>query len=383
MAILSVWWFAILAQTVGRVVELHSVDQIHSLIDSNIESKSVILMVHVNWCGSCKRTFPQFSKAASSYEGTVFAAIDATDNSEVAEALKVSAFPALRVLARGSGRLLSFSEWISVPYYYRDARKMVNFLDRVNGPIFSFLETRVELDEKFNIPINGYLQSLIYVGGDIPAETKLKLQVIKTTHHLFNAYFNYSCKNSCAAIVPARSALVAPLVEYPIADRQVDLDWIHRNMFPGIWSVEEDMFQLFNDQTVFKVLIAQDPSSPDRNSSLISGIEKCGEKFAGKVSFGVINGNSFRDALSDFGIEFSSGQLAVIMFTEAVLDFTRYFSDLRIDYLCEDIERAMEGNMEMKYRGNWFIGRKLIYLFCGTILVLGIYLYKNRKTKLA
>lgn len=383
MTILSVWWFAILAQTVGRVVELHNMDQIQSLIDSSIESKSVILMVHVNWCGSCKRTFPQFSKAASSYEGTVFAAIDATDNSEVAEAMKVSAFPALRVLARGSDRLISFSEWIPVPYYYRDARKMVNFLDRVNAPNFSFLETRVELDEKLNIPINGYLQSLIYVGGDIPAGTKLKLQVIKTTHHLFNAYFNYSCNESCAAMVPARSALVAPLVEYPILGQQADLDWIHRNQFPGIWSVEDDMFQFFNDQSVFKVLIAQDPFSPDRNSTIISGIEKCGEKFTGKVSFGIINGNSFREALSDYGIEFTSGQLAVIMFTEAALDFTRFFSDLKIDSLCEDIERATEGNMEIKYRGNWYIGRKLIYLFCGTILVLGIYLYKNRKTKLA
>jgi thiol-disulfide isomerase/thioredoxin len=319
-------------------------------------------MLHVNWCATCKRTLPELKKAAElnmKKNQIVFAEIDVTDHSDFSHSLQVNAFPALRVLPRGANPSTLFADWIHIPYYFRNANSILDFLNRVISPDFVDIQDRETLIAAVNAPDHyiQYHQSLVVSGiTEGINDLKLKFNVIRTNSSLIESAFSVSCPNTdaCAVVVPSKRAVVLPLLP-PVFDASKGSieEWVSRNAFPGLWIVDEGaMFYSFNDQSVFKVLIAQDPAN-GMNETIVNAFGKCGKEFSGKASFGLINGVSFSQALSDFGVSLESGAIAVLVLTDKPMDFTRFFSDVRIESLCEDLRGAIDGKMEMRFRGSW------------------------------
>ena len=345
------------------------------LLNDSAMGSSVVLMVHVNWCGACKRTLPELRKAASKFsisDSVVFYELDVTDDSDFSQTLGVNAFPALRVLPRYSHPSTAYADWASIPFYMREAGSIANFVNRVNSGNWIELQSLKSLKESIRSPIYGYLQSLIFTGDVLPGDTQLKLkfQIISVSRKIFDAFSNHSCKSNhvCAVIAPIPSLVLdvegtsMKLPMFEESDGSLET-WAERHRFAGVWRVDEEMFQVFNDQSVFKVLIATDPKLVS-DQGVVNEIKKCRNELIGKVSFAIIDGRAFSTALADFGIQFES--VATIMFTQKPLDFTRYFSDIHIESLCADIHDAMSGQMEMKYRSSW-----IMKMYLKSVSVLG------------
>lgn len=345
--------------------------EMQGFVAHNIGSKSVSVMLHVQWCGACKRTLPQFAEASSRLSSVAMAAIDVTDDSAFIQSLEITGFPALRVLPKNFPPDTPFIQWLTVPYYSRDANGIVNFIQRVEGPDFFPFKS----PDMLTRPQFGHMQSLIVV-GDIHAvpvdKLKRRFQILHATSisDVSDVHgFADSCKGAievgktCIAVVPSVNALVSNSpVEYPVTtvgdltDANRLEEWLSRNSFPGLWTVDEGRFQFFNDQNTFKVLITQDPDrtgSGAVNASIVAEVSECMRATTGRVSFGMINGIAFKQALADFDIAFESGDLKVLVLSDEGLDFSRYYDDVQVGNICEGVHRILAGDSEMKTRGNW------------------------------
>ena len=340
--------------------------EMDSFVQSNIDSKTVVLMFHVNWCGSCKRTLPEFIRTGSMVdpETTVMGHIDVTGDTSFSQDLGIDAFPAIRVLERASDPTTRVNDWISIPYYHRDAAGMAEFIARINGESSVVVESVDAVRAAIIAPRNGLVVSVLVVGDvpvEIPAKSlKHKFQFIQVqSTHIWPTELGPLC-DSCAMVVPKPSVLLpgGASTLFPVfmgtPHSGPFFHWLAIHAFPGIWSVDESQFQLFNDQPVLKVFIAQDPSS-SVNKTIINQLSPCMQSLAGRASVGVINGLSFSAALADFGITFTSGSVPKILVLDTKpLSYNRYYDEVTFGNICGGIADVLSGRMELKYRGGWF-----------------------------
>ena len=125
------------------------------------------VMFHVDWCGACKRTLPEFAKVK--IDGVDLISVDITDSSD---RFDIKAYPDLRVVSPGH-------KSVSIPYYYRDSVGISNFINRVRSPAWTeYAESLVER------PPFGWVQSVVFFGDDFPDSVfelwKSRIQFIKT-----------------------------------------------------------------------------------------------------------------------------------------------------------------------------------------------------------
>ena len=372
MKFFSLVFLTVLVTVRGFVQEI-SPGQFDSFVAEHINDRSVAVLMHVDWCGACKRTLPFFIKAGETSDAAL-AHIDVTDASDFTSDMKLSGYPALRVLAKGSDPNTHFSEWVSVPYYSRDATGIKNFIDRVSGNAF------VEISDESDIkrPRFGLLSSLLISGNLelLPNVGSLKTRFQLVTGHISDEVCApVSSSEICVAIAPAEEVVVESLRRLPLLktnDKSQVGRWIDTHAFPGLWKIQDGRFQMFNEQEVFKALIVQDPSyvhSSDINETIIAEVGKCLERLEGRVSFGIISGPDFEDAMNEFGLTRPTWP-SVLMLTNARLDYDRYFSDLHLSSLCSDIDSALAGEKELKFRGG--LGSKIRHSWRSFIKTLGL-----------
>jgi thiol-disulfide isomerase/thioredoxin len=391
----------LLGTTQGGLQELTPA-QVEGFIDSNHPEKSVVLMFHVNWCGSCKRTLPEFAKASTLVDpsAVVMAAVDVTDQSAFNEASGISAFPQLRMIARGA-KSIPIKEWTNIPYYMRVADRMVDFIARIDGPESTIVKSASEFGVLINTPKNGHVVSTVVV-GQMPnlADSKLRSQILHVKdRNIWKSILAESrgvsltestgnCadfENFCIFVIPKPSALVtgSPVIVPSLkASKATNIDipgWILRHGRPGLWSVEDSQFQEFNDRAVLKVFVAQTskwPNSSAANSTIINELSQCFTDLSGRAALGLLDGVSFQSALADFGIDFKD-QPRVLVLSEKELDYNRYFDIVTVGSICEGVSKVLRGEGEMKFRGGWFA--KLNFRFTAFLDQYGMNteLYKN------
>ena len=341
--------------------------EFRSFISDNVDHRPVVVMMHVAWCGACQRTLPHFIEAEKNLNSSAaMGHIDLTDESEFVEEMKLKGYPALRVLPRGSDPATPFSAWTSVPYYSRDSLAMTNFIERINGPDFFVQEVG---DSKIlETPRFGHQVTLLVSGEreglvDSIKDLKTRFQII--TGSLADSMCPLSTVDStCLAVVPSDESVLLKRVAkktFSTTDSSSGLlAWINAHAFPGLWNIKDGKFQLFNDQPNFKVLIAP-------ITDVGSEVNACIDRLEGKVSFGVINGTAMKDVLEEFGI---TELPAVLMLGDGRLDYDKYFNDIRISALCEDVDAALAGQKELKFRGG--LGAKIRYTWKRFLIFFGL-----------
>lgn len=344
------------------------IPEYEAFISRNIQDRPVAIMMHVGWCGACQRTLPYFRTASEILvSNAALADIDVTDDRDFVDSVGLKGYPGLRVLPKGSDPSTPYSDWLPIPYYTRDTIGIVNFLERVAGPDY-FTNTDV-----IDYPSFGHVRSLV-VGGDLSLLTNIK--TLKTKFQIVHSDALCPTKNSdqiCVSVVPLQSVLFLALSERPwflSSDSTQVSAWIDQNGFPGLWLIQDSRFQWFNDQPVWKVLVAQDPASvdsKDTNMTIARQVAQCVDKLPGTVSFGVISGVAFKDALQEFQIETLP---AVLMLSNSRLDYDKFFNDLSLSTICEDVEAALNGNKELKFRGG--LGSKIRFMWSSTLRTLGL-----------
>ncbi len=169
----------------------------------------------------------------------------------------------------------------------------------------------------------------------------------------------------CVSVVPSKEAVVVrrtPMIKTRVGGSELS-KWIETHAFPGVWNLREGMFQIFNDQPIFKLLFAVVPEETQSATKLA----ECIDRFEGRVSFGIINGVHMKDVLTEFGID---NLPAILMLSDTRLDYDKYFNDLSLDTVCEDIEAALAGQKEMKFRGG--LGTKIRYQWKRFLNFLGL-----------
>lgn len=377
--------------------------QVQGFIDSNHPEKSVVLMFHVNWCGSCKRTLPEFVTASTLVDpsAVAMAAVDVTDQSAFNDASGISAFPQLRMIARGA-KSIPIKEWTTIPYYMRVADRMVYFIARIDGPESTIVKSASEFGVLINTPKNGHVVSTVVVGQmpNLAPDSKQRSQILHVkdrniwksilaeSRGLFLTESAGNCAGSekfCIFVIPKPAALVtgSPVIVQSLqASKAMNSDipaWIVRHGRPGLWSVEDSQFQEFNDQAVVKVFVAQTskwPNSSAVNSTIINELSKCMSDLSGRAAFGLLDGVSFQAALTDFGIDFKD-QPRVLVLSDKELDFNRYFDSVTVGSICEGVSKVLRGEAEMKFRGGWFA--KLNFRFAALLDQYGMNteLYKS------
>jgi len=372
MKIFSTQIFLVFLNVCGLLEELRP-DQLYSFVSKHINDRPVAVMMHVDWCGACKRTLPYFEKAGQTSDFAL-GHMDVTDASDFVKEMKVSGYPAVRVLAKGSNPKTHFSEWVPVPYYSRDTAGLINYIARVSGSAF------VRIDEETGIkhPRFGHLASLL-VSGNL--DLLPNVDSLKTRFQIVTGAFadgvcgSVPASNICVAVTPADNMVIESLHRVPLI-RSVDSSeiqsWIDSHAFPGLWKIQDGRFQMFNEQEVYKVFIVQDPScehSSDINETIALEVGKCRESLEGRVAFGTISGPDFEDAMGEFGLTRPTWP-SVLMLTDGRLDYDRFYNDLYLSTLCADIESVLAGTKEMKFRGG--LGSRIRYSIKRFVQFLGL-----------
>ena len=76
-----------------------------SIADWDSEGKHTILLVHAEWCGYCKKTVPEFKKAAEQTDSVNFAMLDDVELKKMSKPLPVRGFPSFFLIDKDSGKL--------------------------------------------------------------------------------------------------------------------------------------------------------------------------------------------------------------------------------------------------------------------------------------
>jgi len=264
--------------------------------------------------------------------------------------------------------------WFSIPYYLRDSTGIVNFGNRIfyKSPILVPETSSAEVSRLIDSPGFGHMVSVILMGSvDIPPSV---VEVIESTDLRRRYQFihvkredllpidirQFWSESLNAILVPSKRFLMpgSLVSSYPIvrADSgEVFADELRSAGYPGLWKIEDGMFQFFADQSAYKVLISQDPLIGSSNKTIeaaVSGCDGAAVK-SHSVSFGIINGPSLATVLGDFGV---SQNLGILVLGKDPLDFTTYYADEfeSLDDLCSGIDRIIRGEMHPQYRGNFF-----------------------------
>jgi thiol-disulfide isomerase/thioredoxin len=310
----------------------------------------VVGMFHVNWCGSCRRTLPEFQAAATVVKSVKFFEFDCTDESDYcSKTLNVSAYPALRIWTKPG------TDFIDIPYYERSREAIAEYVQRAVGP--AIIEQRRSASQLISHPSLGRRVSLVGVGyskteleriiSDIDL-VKLRFQILVTDEPPTGV----TCKK-CLIIIPKilfAQPLAFPVLESPSAS--VTTEWIWDSQFPAVWRLDDPpTFQYFTDQSKYKVLFNGRIGGLD---GLVNSIGKC-EGIGSKFTFGVLNADVFADALSEFGSP------EILVLNNEVHDFMRYYTFSVGGDLCGQLESILRGESSLQFRGGFLT--KLNYKF--------------------
>jgi thiol-disulfide isomerase/thioredoxin len=69
------------------------------------EGEHTVLLAHAAWCGYCKKTVPEFIKAAEQYNSVAFALIDDVELKKMSKSLPVSGFPSFFLVNKDDGAI--------------------------------------------------------------------------------------------------------------------------------------------------------------------------------------------------------------------------------------------------------------------------------------
>ena len=317
------------------------------------------IMFHVSWCGACKATLPEYEAAAISLnEAAILGEYDCTDDGEFcATEFGVHFYPQLRF--RGKNL-----PWFALPRYDRTKDKMMEFIGKVSESV------PVVPSDSANVRnlLEKRLVSVVLAGDwsveDLtPVLTPLKARyqfVAVRNKDLLPLDMRFAEPRYVLLVVNKSVLVTGSWGYYPkfvgvIEDIE---SWLARTPFPGLWKIEESMFQLFNDQNVYKVLISQDPSIASSNRTIQSAVADCmdssDDRLRSEFSFAIINGPGFAAALSEFEV----GQnLGILVLGKEPMDYSLFYSEefeSVSDDLCEGLVRILNGEMTPQYRGSFF-----------------------------
>ncbi len=343
----------------GSLLQLNK-ETISDFINTTGSARGI--MFHVSWCGACKQTLPEFASAAkflSDHNESILAEFDCTDDGDYcATEWGVQFYPQLRF--RGSN-----GPWFALNRYDRTKDGIVGFVRRVAGtlPIVptDASDLRRILDDTQNR--NGVYVSVVLVGEwDLPESLnrlKVRYQFISVPKKELLPLDMRFDDPKYALMVADKSVLVpGTWGDYPrfsVADLDENfLSWLNHTPYPGLWKVEESLFQLFSDQNVYKVFLSQDPLVSASNRTIQSAVADCllEDKIRENFSFGIVNGPGFAAALNEFEV---SHNLGVLVLGKEPLDFSQYFAEefeSVSDDLCDGLERILNGSMTPQYRGS-------------------------------
>jgi hypothetical protein len=303
----------------------------------------------------------QSTVGVSSTKSILIGEFDCSDNGDYcANEWGVYSYPQLRFYRPGGKSL-------SIPYYQRDKTGIVNFANRVLSPkVVQTAETSSELRKFLDQPKFGYLISIILVGETLPSDivdlvgrdfcNRFQFVHVNRPEILPIDIKRQPSESLWAIMVPSKqNILPGTLVSYPttsVVDAAQFGDWIRKTPYPGIWKIEDELFQYFSDQSVFKVIISQDPLIASSNRTIESAVADCDTK--NQFSFGIVNGPSLSTILNEFGVRKNLGTLVL---NKEPLDFSIYYSEdfeSIDDDLCTGLRSIIGGEMKPQYRGNFF-----------------------------
>lgn len=316
------------------------------------------IMFHVSWCGACKKTLPEFEAAAKTLVG--LAEFDCTDDGEYcANEWGVHYYPQLRFT---SGKNL----WFVLPRYERTKDGIVDFVRRIESTAPIVASSGHHLHEILNDKSkrNGLYISVLLIGDwsesvEIFSRLRIRYHFVSVSNKDWLPLDMKFADQKYALMVVDKSVLVpGTWGEYPRfhgGGNPEFISWLDSTPLPGIWKVEESLFQLFNDQSVFKVLISQDPAIAASNKTIQSAVADClSPAVRASFSFGIVNGPGFATALSEFGV---SQNLGILVLGKEALDFSLYYTEefeSVSDDLCAGLGRILDGSMTPQYRGSLF-----------------------------
>ncbi len=349
-----------------------------SFVEKSVPSKTVVAMFHVDWCHSCRRTLPFFKQAADSLSNTpnvVFAEFDCTSSDFCAKTLGIDGYPGLKILPANSATSTPVSDWITIPYYERDAEGISQFVGRVIGDAILEESHPEKISPLIRQPPLGRVVSVVgvrmnkremetFLGGSALESLKLRFQLLATDHVPEWVVFSggKSSKNTsicpssdkpCLLMVPEPDLMELP-IQFPWTENTSEFgkSWIESNEFasPSVWKIAEPpLFQYFTDQPKYKVFFI------DETDSYVGKVSACDKKISSAFAFAALNGTVFGEALAEFGSP------SVLILNNEAHDFMRFFVVSGGDSICDHLEGVVLGEIPVQFRGGLLT--KLNYKF--------------------
>lgn len=359
----------------GRATTLVS-DSFDGYLASQREKDRLsLVMFHVGWCKVCQKTLPKFVAAADLiFEQGVamdFAHVDCTNDKSLCKRFDVKGYPTIKLFP-----LQADSE----PTSYRSQRNAEGFLkyaQRMTQPAVRQIANASELQEL----LGGETFAAFVAAGD-PAAPPVGFAAAADTwrdRHIFAVAPRLADLLPDGVAVPPGASLAvlsAGAQQWPGADKTAEVSpaalffegdignasavnaWVERSRFPGVWALGESNFYAFTHAARRAAMLAVDPSelSLSEEQFLRSAAAKLGDDFI----FGVLDGVSWADELSDFNI--ASRELPRVLIAEQ--EFEAWYEDvdeLRLETLEEDLRGFLSGKKQILRQGRSAFAKIMFY----------------------
>lgn len=340
--------------------EQHTSEYVTKVTEDSFDEYSqantpLLLMMHVDWCGVCKRTFPLFTEAAEEVGergiGVAFAHAECQASKPLCTRFNVTGYPTI-LYFDGTGPPRKYQS-------PRDRDTFVRYAERMTQPAVQRFSKRAAF--------GGALRKETFAAfvaevpeGDVPAGLQAAAERLMDKH-LFARVTDLAqlLPKSAAPPPGARMAVLSmgkqqwpgtdssadppPGVSFydgPLDDASAVDEWIQANRFPGIWQVTASIFYEFTHARESAVLVAF-------NSSAVAPAHEAALRGAAKdlpqLLFGVLDGVLLKEELKDFN--FHVEELPRAMLTEERGD--KWIEDVevfRVATISEDLRSILGGS---------------------------------------
>ncbi|CAD7923435.1 unnamed protein product [Amoebophrya sp. A120] len=308
------------------------------------------LMLHVNWCGICKRTFPHFQKAAElpparngskntqqdKLEEVTFLHADCTDDKTLPRLFQVQGYPAIYYRdeiemqgAAGASNTTSNATTTTTinwrPYSGpRTAEAFRAFADRMTRrPLVRDLKSENDLFDYHGKNPTGGVDStteheswFVYVGPKpVPLQFERVARDLRDRHQFARVaqneknrwmpepgFYSMAGMQNLYKNVYRMRGMYSDAISSRKPDNVPLQDWVAVNKYPGVWNVTNEFFAQFV-RAGRPVLLYVLPEAKFEDERTIVAARRLGEVFRESgVLLGVLNGNEFAKSLAPMNI---------------------------------------------------------------------------------
>lgn len=340
------------------------------LHQQQLVGRPFLLMLHVDWCKICQKSFPKFEAAGVMVRDRGiqmdFAHADCTRDKTLCTRFGVTGYPSIKLFPSSADK--EVREFRGT----RTEQAFFKYAEHMTGPAVQRMRGQKEFDKVLqNETFAGFVAALPK-DGRIPqalsnvAERWMDRHVFAVTEEPAQWPALKAAFGTHGATLTALSLGVQQYGALPgvniykgsLEDEDALGEWVDKHRFPGVWALDDVNFFEFTHANRTTAVLAFEPEKATKaiNTTIRSVYQTMSDDFI----IGILNGTHWAEELSDFGIH-KQDFPRVLVTEDNFAHWVEDIEDLRVESLEKDLQRVKDGTPALLRQGRDMFSRAMYW----------------------